>query len=427
MSSDHERLSRRDFVMGAVALGGTSGLDLLDDVTVATAPSGTNQPATLPERQHAWNASLSQDAHGNHVLPRHHVLLFLKYEGEVPTATERETVESTLRSLERAYEWSNEGVLFTIGYSPYYFERFEWVYMPSYVDLPEPTTLSPFEDPEFDQHDALVHLASDNPKALVRAEEAVRGRRSTVNDVELTADFSGVFRVADRRTGFVGAGLPAKNQDVKGIPDGAPIPEQAPLFTGFKSNFRQNQASEDAITIPQGQFAGGTTQHVSKLSLDLIDWYGEDNHDDRVAKMFSPTHANNALVGNVGEKLTDSSGLTDEIIANTEKHARELGRVGHAQKTARARNADDTPLLLRRDFDSTDGDRAGVHFVSLQQGIGDFRYTREHMNGVDLAENTPLSEREGNGILDLFTVERRGNFLLPPRSLRALPPSHPDG
>lgn len=427
MTTAHDRLSRRDFVLGAVAIGGTGGLRLLEDVTVAAAPSGTARPETLPERQHAWNAFLSQDSHGNYVPPRHHVLLSLDYLGDVPTKDEREMVESTLRSLERAYEWSNQGLLFTIGYSPSYFDRFEWLYMPSYVDLPEPTTLSPFEDPAFDRYDALVHLASDSPKALLATEEALRGRRSSVNGVEMAADFSGVFRVADRRTGFVGAGLPANHKDVDGIPDDAPVPRQAPLFTGFKSNFRQNQATEDAITIPQGQFAGGTTQHVSTLRLDLHDWYGMNSHDDRVAKMFSPTHAKKNLVGQVGEKLTDSSGLTDEIIGNTEQHARERGRVGHAQKTARARNADGTPLLLRRDFDSTDDGQAGVHFVALQRGIGDFRYTREHMNATDLVETTPLNERDGNGILDLLTVERRGNFLIPPRSLRALPPSHPDG
>lgn len=426
MESDHEGLSRREFVVGAIATGGVSGLQLLHETTVTAAPAGTERPTALPNRQHAWNASLSQDTHGNYVLPRHHVLLSLEYLGDVPTADERETVESALRSLERAYEWSNEGLLFTIGYSPYYFDRFEWLYMPSYVDLPEPESLSPFDDPDFDRDDALVHLASDNPRALLAAEEALRGRRTDVNGEEMAADFAGVFRVADRRTGFVGAGLPADRQDVRGIPDGSPVSERAPLFTGFRSNFRRNQATEDLITIPEGQFAGGTTQHVSTLHLDLQDWYREDSHDDRVAKMFSPTHADEGLVGDVGEKLTDSSGLTDEIIANTETAARERGRVGHAQKTARARNVDGSPLLLRRDFDTTDDDRAGLHFLSLQREIGDFRYTRRHMSGVDLAENTPLTDREDNGILDLLTVERRGNFLLPPRPLRALPPSHPD-
>lgn len=425
MDGKPDSLSRREFAKGAVAIGGVKGLGLLDGVEFAAVPSGTDAPETLPERQHAWNASLSTDEHGNDVLPRHHALLYLEYKGDRPTQSERETVETALRSCERAYEWSNRGLLFTIGYSPFYFDRFEWRYMPPNVDLPEPTTLSSSETPEFDRHDALLHLASDNPQVLLAAEEALRGRRASVNGVDVQADLSGVFEVADRRTGFVGAGLPAKRGNVEGIPDAASISQEAPLFTGFKSNFRQNQATEDAVTIPTGQFEGATTQHVSTLALDLRDWYLEDDHSDRVAKMFSPVHAEENLVGETGEKLTDSSGLTDEIIENTRNHARERERVGHAQKSARARNADGTPLILRRDFDTTDDDRAGVHFVSLQRGVGDFRYTRRHMNGVELVEETPLT-RADSGILDLLTVERRGNFLVPPRPLRALPPAHPD-
>jgi len=98
---------------------------------------------------------------------------------------------------------------------------------------------------------------------------------------------------------------------------------------------------------------------------------------------------------------------------------------GHAQKTARARDGDDTPIILRRDFSSTDGGEAGLHFLSVQRSIGDFVATKSMMNGTDVADESAVGQRVNNGILQYMRVERRGNYLLPPRDLRALPPADP--
>ncbi|MFB6195571.1 MAG: Tat pathway signal protein, partial [Haloplanus sp.] len=105
--------------------------------------------------------------------------------------------------------------------------------------------------------------------------------------------------------------------------------------------------------------------------------------------------------------------------------AREMGVVGHSQKSARARDDDDSPLILRRDFDSTDGDAAGLHFLALQRQIADFVDTRKAMNGTDVAERSAVGQRNNNGILQYIRTQRRGNFLVPPRSLRSLPPARP--
>ena len=72
-------------------------------------------------------------------------------------------------------------------------------------------------------------------------------------------DVSSALIWRETRTGFTGAGLPAAHQQVGGIPAGAPVPPAAPLYMGFKSNLKRNQASEDAIAIASGPFAGGTT------------------------------------------------------------------------------------------------------------------------------------------------------------------------
>jgi hypothetical protein len=86
---------------------------------------------------------------------------------------------------------------------------------------------------------------------------------------------------------------------------------------------------------------------------------------------------------------------------------------------------EDKPIILRRDFDSTDDGQAGLHFLALQRQISDFVKTREAMNGTDLTGQSAVGQRNNNGILQYMNVTNRGNYLLPPRSLRALPPANP--
>jgi hypothetical protein len=422
-------VSRREFVKAAVAIGGGAALSACLGREEVDLPQGPDDPSTLPERQHAWDDALPRDDAGNVVPPRHRVLRLLDYAGdETPTAAERETVETALRSLERAYPREAEGLFVTVSYSPAYFDRFD-ADLP--LDLPEPEAMAPFEDPALDRPDAVVHLASNYGSVALGAEQALLGEQSTLNGVEVADDVSGVFEPADlagdgpaRRTGFIGEGLPADNQDVDGVPDSEPVPEESPLYMGFKSGFEKNQASEDSVTIGEGPFAGGTTQHLSQIRLHLQQWYEQDSRFHREATMFCPVHAEEGRIEGVGENLGDSSDTNAECIENVEDHAREHGVVGHSQKSARARDGDE-PLMIRRDFDSTDGGLAGVHFLSLQASIADFVETREAMNGTEVADSAAVGERTNNGILQYLTVERRGNYLLPPRSHRALPGPRP--
>ncbi|AFO56567.1 MULTISPECIES: Tat pathway signal protein [Natrinema] len=422
--SDHG-LSRRAFVRSAVAIGGASALSAcLQREEPEDVPQATLAPDELPDRQHAWNEFLATDDHGNVVPPEHHLLLGLEYVGDGPAAVERERerLEGALRTLERAYKRGNEGLAFTIGYGPNYFDRFDTA-LPDGVDLPAPEALAPIEDPKLDEYDALVHLASDYGHVTLSAEEALKGDLDELNGLEVEGSLAGVFDIAERRTGFIGRGLPADNQaGVSGIPDSEPVPEDAPLFMGFKSGFRKTQASEDRVTIDEGPFAGGTTIHLSKIQLHLHQWYEQDSRDQRVAKMFSPTHAEDGLVEGAGHNLGDSSRVA-EVGGSAADDARTEGTVGHAQKTARARE-DGSPIILRRDFDSTDDDRAALHFLSLQRSIADFVTTRRAMTGSDLTEGA-VNSRTNNGILQYISVRNRANYLVPPRDRRALPAPNP--
>jgi hypothetical protein len=427
MPPDASHPQRREFLKAAVAIGGASALsaclDWENDPDVARGPEDLS---TLPDRQHAWDDYLSTDDHGNVVAPRHRVLLLLDYAGDgEPAAEDRQRVQTALRTLERAYKRGNDGLLFTVSYSPFYFDRFDAD--PAGLELPEPEALASFEDPDPDTPDAVLHLASDYASVVLAAEEALKGEREALNGVDVEASFDGVFEVADRRTGFIGEGLPADNQDVAGIPDSEPVDEEAPLYMGFKSGFKKNQASEDRVTIGEGPFAGGTTQHVSLIRLHLQQWYEQESHDRRVSLMFCPVHAEEDMVEGTGENLGDSSKIEEAgCPAHTAGHADEYGAVGHSQKSARVRE-DGEPLMIRRDFDSTDDGQASLHFVALQESIEDFVETREAMNGDDVAESSAVGRRNNNGILQYMTVERRGNYLLPPRRHRALPEPSPSG
>jgi len=97
------------------------------------------------------------------------------------------------------------------------------------------------------------------------------------------------------------------------------------------------------------------------------------------------------------------------------------GVVGHAQATARVRRAG-RPLILRRDFDSTDGDEAGLHFVSLQRTIDDFVKTRTAMNAAGaFLLNPAISDTTNNGINEFIFVTHRANYFVPPRAQRSFP------
>ena len=427
-SSPDRDLSRREFGKAAVALGGASALaaclDRFRDEPEEPVPNGVSSLERLPTRQHAWRDRIRLDKYGNSLLPRHQILLYLNLDSSgPPDANAREIVAEALSTLDEAYKRNHEGLIHSMAYSPAYFDRFD-ASLPDNLDLPPPRRLSAFEQPDLDDQDALLHLASDRADVALEADEALTGDRETVNGITVEVRLTDVFSVGARRTGFIGAGMPAERQGkLEGIPDSGPVPEKSPLFMGFQAGFRKSQASEAYVTLEEGPFAGGTTKHVSNIRQRLDDWYDEQDHDERVMEMFSPTHAEEGLVEGVGNSLGPGNEITPEIVDNIDDAAREFGRVGHAQKNARAnRDPEGDVRLLRRHFESTDDDVASLHFPSLQRGIGEFEAVREAMNGADLTEETPaVRQRVNNGILEYIFVEHRGNFFVPPMSLRALP------
>lgn len=406
-------MPRRAYLRRLVAAGGVAALAACLEVPGSGDDVPAGDPRQRPARQHAWNDALPSDDDGNDRSPEHHALLGLELVTDPDEGT-REQVEEAFRSLERAYAYDVEGLLFTVSYAPSYFAAVD---ADSPVPDPEPVT-SIEGDIDLDEFHALIHLASDDPAVVLAAEEALFGEVAEPNGVEMTADLTGIFeRAGPRRTGFVGPGLPVERAADRGVDLPAQLSEEAPFFMGFRSGFRESQAPEERVTIQQGPYAGGTTTHVETLVLNLRQWFQQNDRDLRVAEMFSPEHAERS-VGEVGEQLGTSTDIWPDVADRTAADASNRGLVGHAQKTARARDEDGTPPLLRRDFNTLDGDRPGVHFLAHQRSIDEFVRVRQAMAGADL---DGVGQRLNNGILQYIFVQRRGNFLTPPRELRALP------
>ncbi len=405
-------VTRRRFLVGAsvVAAGGAAvGLDR------ALSQGGGSLPAValpaplsgLPASQHAWSETLARDAHGNPIAPRFDRLLFFDVNG-APTPGYARVLEASLRTLEQSDPWGPSGLLFTVGWSPDYFERRLGVGSP----IPYAKALSDFELPAIDTYDCCLHLAGDDEQRLAEVEAALIHGAPLPGASGPLAIFS-VLSWRESRTGFTGAGLPAARQNVGGIPPGDPVPKNAPLFMGFKSNLKRNQASEEDVTITSGAFAGGTTMHVSYMRLRLDSWYGGLSYRERVGRMYAPQ----VTPKQVNDFTTDAESDPNLLGQAINRY----GVVGHAQTSARARR-NGKPLILRRDFDTADGGQAGLHFVAVQRTIEDFVTTRTAMNASSAQlQNPAITGTVNNGINEFIFVLKRANYILPPRLQRSFP------
>lgn len=348
----------------------------------------------LPAAQHAWEATFRHDPEGRPLAPQFHRLIMLDVVGR-PDPSDAAFLEGALRALEDRHPYGPDGLLTCLAWGPGWFERHSSLRR---SPVARPLPMARWENPVLEDIDACLHLASDDEELLAGVAAELFGAGPL--------DQRGRLRVRGTRTGFVGRGLPAERLPAAGLP------ERAPLMLGFHSGLRGNQATEEAITIDTGPLAGGTTMHVSHLTLDVDSWYEQDA-DRRSAHMFSP-----AIDADAAEKLVDDARSdADNLPASAAAH----GLVGHAQATGRAR-LNGEPRINRRDFATLDGGSPGTHFVSLQRAMEDFNVTRAVMNAADAATHHPgVGARHHNGINAFIEVRSRATFAVPPRSLRAYP------
>ena len=87
-----------------------------------------------------------------------------------------------------------------------------------------------------------------------------------------------------------------------------------------------------------------------------------------------------------------------------------------------ARAAQESRSSLRRDFNTTDSEQAGLHFVALQRSIADFEATRREMNAADAPFTNPgITATVNNGIKEFLFVLRRANYAVPARADLSFP------
>jgi hypothetical protein len=360
----------------------------------------------LPSRQFAWGATLRTDEYGNSIAPTHDRLILFDVIGR-PTPAYARVLESRLRELEHAFPWGPEGLLFTVAWGPSYFEL-----IGQHAPIPAAKALSDFELPTIDHYHLCLHLACDSDERLQDVEAAlVHG--APLTGVERDLSLTSILRWQETRTGFTGPGLPAAHQDVGGIPAGKPVSATTPLFMGFKSNLKRNQATEDDVAIPAGPYADGTTMHVSYMRLRLDSWYRNLDQRERVARMYAPQ-----VSPQQAERFTNDAESDPQLLNQAVSR---YGVIGHAQTSARARRKG-RPIILRRDFNTVDGGQAGLHFVAVQRTISDFVTTRTAMNAASAQlQNPAIGDTVNNGINEFIFVLKRANYIIPPRTDRSFP------
>jgi len=406
MTSRRSALARLGGVASALGLSGcTQFLGSASETETDLAPNP--RADELPTRQFAQTEHLPTDAGGNDLQARYRRLLFLDLDVE-PSAEAVRTVERGMRTIEAAYDWHPEGLFHVLGWGTAYFRRLGKL---SRSPISKPQVLSRTDNPDLLEFDAVLVLESDVPSQLTAVENAMFGSAATLGGEPVENPLGDVFSLAEVRTGFLGEGLPAQHADVEGIPANA-LSQDDPTFMGFFSDRQGTQASEDFVTIDSGPFAGGTTLHVSSLTQNLDTWWEGLDDAGRVARMFSPEF-DPSDIPDFASNVPFSDAVRD--------HAREFDVVGHHEKVAQVRR-DGKPIILRRDFNTADGDHAGVHFLSFQRKLQHFRATRRAMNGWYVRDDSrAITDRENNGILNFIDVQSRANFYVPPRDERAFP------
>jgi hypothetical protein len=148
----------------------------------------------------------------------------------------------------------------------------------------------------------------------------------------------------------------------------------------------------------------------------LRSWYDKLSEQDRISLMYSP-QTDAAKVKKITEDKADTTADTKHIVDAIKTY----GMVGHSQATAQARKHG-RPLIIRRDFNTTDDDYAGLHFVSVQRSIQDFVVTRNAMNAQGAHNiNKHVTDTKNNGINAFIKVKRRANYIKPSRAHRSFP------
>ncbi len=458
--------TRRDFLArSAAAVLAAGGLyELVDGIAAPTRAAAAT--AEVPPEQHLLLDIPVITDNGVEVLvpPLHHELVTAKLSvGKTKAAlldAQRE-LERALRTIDRSFAPTPAGLGLVVAWGLPYFRRFvatPWASRaPHDLRANGPALLDAIRFPSdpaqaiLEQNDVVVHLRSDSLAHIAQGTHAIFDR------------LDGLFEITSIRKGFVGGGLGGQQSLPKrmalkaGIPGARRIPDTAQLFLGFTSTQR-SALGPDAIANletlpgltdqwPGGYFRNGTTMHVSHLYLDLEQWYGEFDFDERIWAAFRPGLKVAAGTRTLPEDATQVHGVADVV-----GDLKTLGLSGHsaAMQPATRLQADTvdnygnsypkgTAVIQRPDFNTLDSpfawtsqpfrDRwsshpsAGLHFIGFAPTSDTFHRARLAMDG-HYADGTVLSvapRSAQQGFNAVLQTTHRQNFLVPPRRHRSFP------
>ncbi len=458
------KFTRRRLVEGAVvtALGGV-GIDrLVEWLTASPRRRQGAAPRPRPREQHVLeNARIVVDD-GVEVLvpPLHHRVITARLKG-APGPEGQQEFERALAEVEVA----PSPVAVTVAWGTPYFRRF--VPAQARREIPvdrrasaagrrEVRVLEDAErfpsDPEdtiLEHNDLAVLLRGDDPDAVADAHARLFG------------ELPELFAVTSVRKGVAGGGfggaysLPKRMVTGAGIPGAELMPATAELFLGFTSTVKRglgppkiaNVETLGYAELRSGYFVGATHMHLSHIDEDLLAWYLNFDHGERVHAMFRPGLEVAAKTQTVRQGPHDVRTIPE--LQNDYARFRRIGHASAMQSASRLERdvvAHDgtvyrkgTAVPQRADFNTIDNpfawsadpvrdrmkDRpgAGVHFVVFNPTSDDFRRVRLAMDGV-LPDGVRLEFEPrsiGQGLNSVLRTTHRQNFLVPPRAHRSFP------
>ena len=210
-----------------------------------------------------------------------------------------------------------------------------------------------------------------------------------------------------------GPGFPLRTRTSAGSRPATRCPATAPLFMGFKSGLRKNQATEDAVTITDGPFAGGTTMQVSYMRLRLDSWYGSSASE---SESRGCTRRRSRRSRSTTSRPTPRATPTCSARRST---ATASSGTRKRRPAPAARQATDHPPRLQHR-------RRRPGRASLRLGPAHDRGLRHHPQrdervAARSSRTRPSRDTVNNGINEFIFVLKRANYIIPSRADRAFP------
>jgi hypothetical protein len=456
------KLTRRRLLEGGVvaALGGF-GIDRLVE-----RPRRRPRAVSRPLEQHLLQNPKVVLDDGVEVLvpPLHHRMVTARLKvAETPAALSeaRQALERVLVELDA----SSTDLAVTVAWGAPYFRR----YVPAQArrEIPVDRRASAVGRREVRVLEDARRFPSDpGDTILERNDVAMLFRSDRLADLDdaqhhVFDDLTEIFAVTSIRKGFVGGGfggedsLPKRMAMDSGVRGGRLVPKTAQLFLGFTSTVKRalgppqiaNFETLGYAQLPSGYFVGGTHMHLSHIDENLLAWYLNFDHGERVHAMFHPGLAVAATTQTVRQSPADV-----ETLEELHRGYARFRRIGHSGAIQSASRLDrdivghdgtvyrkGTAVPLRADFNTLDNPfawsadpardrmeevpRAGVHFVVFNPTSDDFRRVRLAMDGVlpDGARLQLEARSIGQGLNSVLRTTHRQNFLVPPRAHRSFP------